>query len=247
LLEKIREQAPRFGADITLEDLSPEDGDVDGCDELMPRAELVQIDYSGDGPIVVVGGKNDPATPFRWAEEMTAAMGPNARLLTFNGEGHGQLLVSECVTGIEAALLADLELPDEGTECEPDPKVERPDWWDDVQVPAELGAPVSVAAVTGALGISDTFGYSEGYLTTLSLADAVDLVNAPFDGSDFQYIDNLDIEIDGTSLDRYLSPEGELLLVFVMGPEAFETDDLASAAPSVPDGQTVVLYVFVPQ
>jgi hypothetical protein len=125
LLEKIREQAPRFGADVTLEDLIPEEGeDYDGCNELTGPAELVQIDYSGDGPIVVVGGKNDPATPYRWAEEMAAAMGPNARLLPFNGEGHGQLLASECVTEIEAALLTDLELPDEGIECNPDPKVE---------------------------------------------------------------------------------------------------------------------------
>lgn len=247
LLEKIREQAPRFGADVTLEDLVPEDGDIDGCDELTGPAELVQIDYSGDGPIVVVGGKNDPATPFRWAEEMTDAMGPNARLLTFNGEGHGQLLASVCVTDVEAALLADLELPDEGTECEPDPKVERPDWWDSLPVAAELGEPVAVPAVTAALGIDDTLGYATGYLTTLDLDAAVDVANAPFEDDDYQYIDNLDLEIDGTSLDRYLTTDGALLLVFVMGPAAFETDDLASAAPSVPDGQTVVLFVYIPQ
>ena len=157
------------------------------------------------------------------------------------------MLVIECVTEIEAAVLAELELPDEGVECDPDPKVERPDWFDDIPIPAELGAPVSVAAVTGALGIADTFGYSEGYLTSLSLDDAVELVNTPFDGGDYQYIDNLDLEIDGTSLDRYLTADNELLLVFVLGPAAFETDDLSSAAASVPDGQSVVLYVFVPQ
>ena len=57
----------------------------------------------------MIGGTNDPATPIRWAEEMTAALGPNARMVTFTGEGHGQLLASTCVTEIEAALLADLD------------------------------------------------------------------------------------------------------------------------------------------
>ena len=248
LLEKIREQAPRFGADVTLEDLIPEDGeDYDGCNELTGPAELVQIDYSGDGPIVVVGGKNDPATPYRWAEEMAAAMGPNARLLAFNGEGHGQLLASECVTEIEAALLADLELPDEGTECEPDPKVEKPDWWDDLPVPAELGSPAGVAAVNGALGISDTLGYSTGYLTSLNLEDATSVTNDAISSSgDFEFLDEFDLEIDGTSATRYFGPDDSLLLVIVLGPESFETDDLIGAGQSVPDGQSVVLYLYIP-
>ncbi len=39
LLKKIHEQAPRFGADVTLEDLMPEEGedDYDGCNELTGR------------------------------------------------------------------------------------------------------------------------------------------------------------------------------------------------------------------
>jgi len=248
LLEKIREQAPRFGADITLEDLTTEEGeDLDGCSELMGPAELIELDYSGDGPIVVVGGKNDPATPFRWAEEMAAGMGPNARLLTFNGEGHGQMLVSTCVTEIEAAVLADLELPVNGAECDPDPKIEQPDWWGDLPLPAELGSPVSVAAVNGALGITDTLGYSTGYLTTLGLDDATSLVNRAFDDAgNFSYLDDFDLEIDGTTVSRYLGPDDSLVLVFVLGPEAFETDDLVGAGQSVPDGQSVVLYLYIP-
>lgn len=248
LLEKIREQAPRFGADVTLEDLIPEEGeDYDGCNELTGPAELVQIDYSGDGPIVVVGGKNDPATPYRWAEEMAAAMGPNARLLPFNGEGHGQLLASECVTEIEAALLTDLELPDEGIECNPDPKVERPDWFDSLPVPADFGAPTGVAAVNGALGITDTLGYSTGHYTSLSLDEATTLANGALEGSDgFDFLDEFDLEIDGTTANRWFGPNDSLLLVIVLGPEAFETDDLAGAGQSVPAGQTVVIYLYIP-
>ena len=67
LLAKIKSQAPRFGADVTLEDLTDADGDE--CEQLTGLTDIVELDYSGAGPIVVVGGTNDPATPIRWAEE----------------------------------------------------------------------------------------------------------------------------------------------------------------------------------
>jgi pimeloyl-ACP methyl ester carboxylesterase len=89
LLKKIHEQAPRFGKDVTVEDLTPVEGeDYDGCTELMGTTAPVELAYSGEGPIVVVGGTNDPATPIRWAEEMTAALGPNATMVKYTGEGH---------------------------------------------------------------------------------------------------------------------------------------------------------------
>ena len=74
----------------------------------------------------MVGGENDPATPIRWAKEMTASMGGNARLVTYTGEGHGFVLISRCVTELEATVLVSLELPADGTSCDPDPEVERP-------------------------------------------------------------------------------------------------------------------------
>ena len=38
--------------------------------------KLYAPSYSGTAPILVVGGINDPATPIRWAEELTAELGP---------------------------------------------------------------------------------------------------------------------------------------------------------------------------
>ncbi|MEQ1699122.1 MAG: alpha/beta hydrolase, partial [Ilumatobacteraceae bacterium] len=145
LLAKIKEQAPRFGGDVTLEDLTEDGEDPDGCAELVGTdVQPAELDYAGAGPIVVIGGTNDPATPFRWAEEMAAAMGPNAALVTFTGEGHGQLLASTCVTEIEGALLADLTLPDEGTVCDPDAPIAEPDWWSSLPIPAEYSAVTSL-------------------------------------------------------------------------------------------------------
>ena len=50
------------------------------CRDLFAEdVEAFTPSYSGPAPIVVVGGLNDPATPFRWAEELAAQMGPTSR------------------------------------------------------------------------------------------------------------------------------------------------------------------------
>ncbi len=246
LLKEILEKAPRFGADTTLEDLT--DTDSDGCAELVGTdVEQAQLDYTGNGPIVVIGGTNDPATPFRWAEEMAAAMGPNAALVTFTGEGHGQLLASTCVTEIEGALLADLTLPDEGTVCDPDPAIEQPEWWGDLVIPTEYSEVVSLPAVNAALGLTDTLGYGETRTTTLDAQGAADAFGATLADAGFQSLGSQDLGIDDTVEFGFLAPNGDLFIVLAMGPAAFDTDDLSGAKPSVPPGQTVVLYFFLPQ
>jgi hypothetical protein len=45
----------------------------------------------------------------------------------------------------------------------------------------------------------------------------------------------------------YLTPDGDLLAVIVLGADAFDTDELSSARASVPADTTVVLYVYIPQ
>ena len=246
LLQEILEKAPRFGGDTTLEDLT--DTDSDGCSELVGTdVEQAQLDYAGDGPIVVIGGTNDPATPFRWAEEMAAAMGPNAALVTFTGEGHGQLLASTCVTEIEGALLADLTLPDDGTVCDPDPAIERPEWWGDLAIPTEYSEVVSLPAVKAALGLTDTLGYGETRTTTLDAQAAVEAFEATLADAGFQSLGSQDLGIDDTAEFGFLAPNGDLFIVLAMGPAAFDTDELSGAKPSVPPGQTVVLYFYLPQ
>lgn len=246
LLAEIRERAPRFGAEITLDDLVAGDGeDLDGCADLTGVVEPVEMRYEGDAPILVVGGENDPATPIRWAEEMTEAMGPSARLLRYTGEGHGQLLVSSCVTELEAATLADLELPDQGSSCDPDPVVERPDWFDDIPVPSGVSDVVVLPALTAALGLPDTAGYAEVRLTDLELERAASLIESALEGAGFENFGRVDIGIDGTIDVNFLAPNGDILIVLLLAPEAFETDDLASAAATVPEGRTVVMYVYL--
>jgi pimeloyl-ACP methyl ester carboxylesterase len=243
LLAKIKEQAPRWGADVTLDDLTDTTGD---CADLMPDQNVVELNYTGDGPVVIIGGTNDPATPIRWAEEMTAEMGPSARMVTFTGEGHGQLLASTCVTKAESAVLVDLTLPDDGTVCDPDPVVERPTWWDTLPtVPGEEA--VDLPAVSAALGLSDTLGYGETRVTDASIDDADAAWATALADAGFTDLGTQDISIDGTLEHGYFSKDGELLAVILMSPAAFDTDALSSAKSSVPDGKTVLLLVYLPQ
>ncbi|WP_243885456.1 alpha/beta hydrolase [Cellulomonas fengjieae] len=75
--------------------------------------------YAAEGaaPILVVGTTNDPATPYRWAEELADLLS-SAVLLTYEGEGHTAYGSSNACTddAIDAYLLTGT-VPAEGTRC----------------------------------------------------------------------------------------------------------------------------------
>ena len=57
-------------------------------------------------PILGVGGKWDPATPYDWSVSAAEEI-PGAALLTHEGDGHGGSMHSACVREQAAMLLAD--------------------------------------------------------------------------------------------------------------------------------------------
>ncbi|GAB2948683.1 alpha/beta hydrolase [Nonomuraea fastidiosa] len=76
-----------------------------------------RIDATGSAPIVVIGGKGDPATPYEWATKLTDQLKTGV-LVTYEGEGHGAYLSgSQCVAGLVNAYLVDGKLPASGTTC----------------------------------------------------------------------------------------------------------------------------------
>ena len=78
---------------------------------------LPEVDAEGAPPILVVGTVGDPATPYEWSEQMTAALG-SARLLTYEGDGHTAFLRGgPCIDDAVTAYLLDGALPEEGTRC----------------------------------------------------------------------------------------------------------------------------------
>jgi pimeloyl-ACP methyl ester carboxylesterase len=240
LAEELREKAPRFGGEITADDLS---GD-DGCSTLTPDAEPVEIAYSGDAPVLVVGGENDPATPIRWAKEMTASMGGNARLVTYTGEGHGFVLISRCVTEIEATVLVSLELPAEGTSCDPDPEIERPTWWDSLPLPDGVSPWRSDPAVLGALGIPPTFAYAQIAYTSLAAQATMDAFDAAMLDAGNDLLDRLQ---PFDEIDQSVYAVGDdVVSIIVIEPSDLDSPHLAGLAEVVAPGMTLIVQIYFP-
>lgn len=240
LAEELREKAPRFGGEITADDLS---GD-DGCSTLTPDAEAVEIAYTGDAPVVVVGGENDPATPIRWAEEMTASMGSNARLVRYTGEGHGFVLISRCVTDLEAQVLVWLDLPDEDTSCDPDPPVAQPDWWASLPAPDGVSAPESATAILSALGLGPTTAFGEAATTTLSSDETLDAYDTVLADAGYELAGRQQ-PIDGVDQAFYFTDEAELSIV-VIDSDDLQSPDLQVLSGLVEPDQTLVLLLYFP-
>ncbi|MFD1538145.1 alpha/beta hydrolase [Nonomuraea guangzhouensis] len=79
--------------------------------------EARHVDAAGSGPIVVVGGKGDPATPYEWAPKLTKQL-KTATLVTYEGEGHGSYLSgNKCVKRFVDAYLLAGKVPEKGASC----------------------------------------------------------------------------------------------------------------------------------
>jgi len=239
LAADLRAKAPRFAGSVQAADIVFE---TDRCNKLVGSVKPGPISYSGDGPIVVVGGTNDPATPIRWATKLAAEMGPNARMVTYTGEGHGQLLANNCLTAIAAALLSDLTLPDPDTTCEANPVVPKPSWWDSLPVPDGYSDPVQMPAVSAALGASPDEVFSEFRTTQLGAQEAIDAYSNSIRRIGFDQFDApLAIPIDDVAQGVYAEQtSGAVLAVLAFGPKAFDDEALQSAKVDVPPDTTVV-------
>lgn len=75
-----------------------------------------KVDASGSAPILVVGTKNDPATPYSGAVELTKKLG-TATLLSWEGDGHTAYPKTDCITKAVNDYLINLTVPAEGTDC----------------------------------------------------------------------------------------------------------------------------------
>jgi pimeloyl-ACP methyl ester carboxylesterase len=70
-------------------------------------------------PLLVIGNRYDPATPYAGAQAV-AHMMPGANLLTLNGWGHTSLFLSSCIDEAITRYLVNLTNPAPGTVCAPD-------------------------------------------------------------------------------------------------------------------------------
>lgn len=86
-----------------------------------PQTTPAPITAPGSAPILVVGTKDDPATPYPWAQGLATQL-QNGHLLTFNGSGHtAYTRGSQCVDNAVDAYLLQGTLPTPGIACDVTP------------------------------------------------------------------------------------------------------------------------------
>lgn len=77
-----------------------------------------RLDVEDAPPLLVLNSLHDPATGYVWALNATRQMGANARLLTYEGWGHGIYPRSECTRGAVDRYLLHRKLPPSGARCD---------------------------------------------------------------------------------------------------------------------------------
>lgn len=179
-VEKLQKLAPWYFQELEADDVTE-----DTCDKGFDSPKLQKISYSGTAPIVVVGGENDPATPLRWAEEMVTSMGDNAHLVTFTGEGHGQILTSECVNQVAAGLFNKGVIPSNGKICKPDVPMAQPTWWaDSVSI---AGTELDAEVFNSYFGLKPVKAYAQYFAVRGSVAEVFKAVSSSLKLKGFQY------------------------------------------------------------
>jgi pimeloyl-ACP methyl ester carboxylesterase len=82
-----------------------------------PTGKIGPMPAAGAPPILVLGTKGDPATPYEWAQALASEL-QNGRLLTFRGTGHtGYGKGSACVDDTVDEYMVSMTVPAEGTAC----------------------------------------------------------------------------------------------------------------------------------
>ena len=238
LLKKIKEIAPWYARNYDVDSFG---GGY--CESAFDDSEMFEIDYQGDAPIVVLGGTDDPATPLRWAEEMVTHMGPNASLLTFNGEGHSQIFNSRCVDEIAKELFKFGRKPTGDIECETDVPVAKPMWWDDV-VTLDGGG-INQDAMGYYFGLDAVDTYSEYFEIKGSAEEVFAQVKAKIEESGWLYE-------QGDSADPVADPqwfnnpddENVHIGVWLSSPEELKDNEMVVPDGIVQPGSSVVMVYY---
>ncbi|WP_043633638.1 alpha/beta hydrolase [Nonomuraea candida] len=95
------------------------DGANGSCEHWPVRGDdaAKRIDATGSAPIVVIGGKGDPATPYQWATSLNEQLKTGV-LVTYEGEGHGAYMTGDaCVMKTVDAYVLEGKVPAAGTTC----------------------------------------------------------------------------------------------------------------------------------
>ena len=117
--KKLKREAPAIGAFSAQDTVA-----FYMCAELPhhPKSNPGPYRAKGSAPIVVIGTKHDPATPYSWAQALHKSLS-NSVLLTWEGDGHTAYgRAGSCIQGPVDKYLLTGEVPKDGLVC----PVEKP-------------------------------------------------------------------------------------------------------------------------
>ncbi len=239
LLEQLKDEAPWYSRDYEAEDLGA------SCDDAFGDPDIFEIDVTASLPIVVLGGTNDPATPMRWSEEMVLRLGDKARLAVFNGEGHSHILASRCVDEIASELFTSLRLPADGTECDPDVLVEKPQWWDGI---VDIDAPrLDDATMDWYFDTDRVDAYAEYFAVPGDGIEAFAIVREHFEDRGWTYEEGESAD-PVANVQWFVDPDDESrnVGVWLSSPEELAEYQMVQPDGEVPAGTSVVLVYYWP-
>jgi pimeloyl-ACP methyl ester carboxylesterase len=83
----------------------------------VPHQALPTSTLTVAAPVLIVGTRSDPATPYAGVTDFTRTIGARGVLLTWSGDGHTAFGRSPCVGAHVTTYLIDLKAPEEETVC----------------------------------------------------------------------------------------------------------------------------------
>jgi pimeloyl-ACP methyl ester carboxylesterase len=111
LQDQWRTKYPLFGGPFAVGMLVCAAGEWPGGQDPYPTGKA-----AGAPPIVVVGTKGDPATPFGQTAKLADMLGVG-HVIAWDGEGHTAYPQTKCITDAVNAYLVDLTVPATGLDC----------------------------------------------------------------------------------------------------------------------------------
>jgi len=240
LVKKLKEVAPWYSQGIEVGYF-----DEPWCEDIFRGIKIFEIAYNGSAPIVIIGGENDPATPFRWSQEMLANMGANASLVKFTGEGHSQILESKCVDAIASNTFRKLEIPKSEVTCDADKPVPQPTWWSEIPPAALPGEKLNSKSLSPLTGFKETDDYAEFRAIPGNIEIVFSQIYKEFKVSDYE-----------TDCDPQLAPlkgpcffwkaKGENIGVVVYTEQEVKEFELVIPDGPVPLGMNLIIYFYRP-
>lgn len=110
--QELQQKAPVFG------DFMTSGGDLCSSWPFHPKDVPGPLKAKNSAPLVVVGTRYDPATPYHWAEEMHEQL-DNSVLVTWEGDGHTAYgRAGACITDPLDSYLLNGTVPEDGLTCE---------------------------------------------------------------------------------------------------------------------------------